>query len=164
TNSDEDVLSPTTSWLGTNRHLQAAIAAIDDRLLFYAFVRNWKERNSQLECVFINPPLVQDFNRTEEEVEADRQKPHTWVLPVGNQRPRDMPSMVWLLRTALKIKFEAAYNSYYKNYCNFFVIKKQKKKKTQTQVRAFTYHKLVLSYGGEHSDLLFILSWLVLIY
>uniref|UniRef100_A0A915LKP3 Mediator of RNA polymerase II transcription subunit 14 RM6 domain-containing protein n=1 Tax=Meloidogyne javanica TaxID=6303 RepID=A0A915LKP3_MELJA len=54
---------------------------------------NLPDGSSQLECTFINPPLVQDFDRTEEEV------------------------------------------------------------------RAFTYHKLVLAYGGEHRDLLFILSW-----
>uniref|UniRef100_A0A914L8C1 Mediator of RNA polymerase II transcription subunit 14 RM6 domain-containing protein n=1 Tax=Meloidogyne incognita TaxID=6306 RepID=A0A914L8C1_MELIC len=208
--NNEEASQPSTSWLGTHRHLQAAVAAIDDRLLFLRiceeldargiryesvstesyvggyllklmdmssvtnkfnvdagdFFENLKECNirlnlpdgsSQLECTFINPPLVQDFDRTEEEVEADKQKPHTWVLTIGSQRPRDMPSQSCVIAhniedrlltychiyTPVK-RFEEAYNSFYKNYCS---------------VRAFTYHKLVLAYGGEHRDLLFILSW-----
>ncbi|KAF7632928.1 hypothetical protein Mgra_00007707 [Meloidogyne graminicola] len=38
----------------------------------------------QLECVFINPPLVQDFNRTEEEVEADRQDCLIFILKLAS--------------------------------------------------------------------------------
>uniref|UniRef100_A0A1I8B2R1 NYN domain-containing protein n=1 Tax=Meloidogyne hapla TaxID=6305 RepID=A0A1I8B2R1_MELHA len=147
----EEASTPSTSWIGTHRHLQAAVAAIDDRLLFLRICEELDARGiryesvstepyvggyllkliDQLECTFINPPLVQDFDRTEEEVEADKQKPHTWVLTIGSQRPRDMPSQSNVIAHTIEDRllnychiytpvkrFEEAYNSYYKNYCS----------------------------------------------
>ncbi|KAL3106136.1 hypothetical protein niasHT_016823 [Heterodera trifolii] len=227
---------PVDSWLGTHRHLQAAVAAIEDRMLFFrlceeldgrgiSYERVVAERTvgghllrltdisalglrhalesadffnnllhcnirltqsfperSQLECTFVNPPLVPDFNKTEAEVEADRKRPHTWVQPIGTVLPPSHFSRAKMLAAAdqrqdadktdtsqggaplMSQVIAQNIEDRLITYCQIYVPIRRFSTayyahfRNFCNVRTFAYFKLSLAYGDDR-EMLFVLAW-----